>query len=80
MLPDVKSLEDTLVHLLAGQFRHALAADVKYLECLSCYRQHVLTTEQARSTETHSFQYQQFRNRKQDRKASQNKHNALCSA
>lgn len=45
ILPDVKSLEDILVHSLAGQFKHALAADLKYLECLSCYRQRVLTTK-----------------------------------
>lgn len=45
ILPDVKSLEDTLVHLLARWFKHALSADLKYLECLRCYRQRVLTTK-----------------------------------
>lgn len=42
--PDVKSLEDILVHLLAGRLKHALPADLKYLKCFSCYRQRVLTT------------------------------------
>lgn len=35
ILPDVKSLEDILAHPLAGQFKHALPADLKYLGCLS---------------------------------------------
>lgn len=29
ILPDVKSLEDILVHSLAGRFEHALPADLK---------------------------------------------------
>lgn len=45
ILPDVKSLEDMLVHKLAGPFEHALPADLKYLKCLSCCRQPVLTTQ-----------------------------------
>lgn len=36
ILPDVKSLEDILVHSMAGWFKHALLAHLKYLECLSC--------------------------------------------
>lgn len=34
-----KGLVDILVHSLAG-FKHALPADLKYLECLSCYTVH----------------------------------------
>ncbi len=44
ILPDAKSLEDILVHSLAGWFEHALPADVKYLGCFSCYWQRVHTT------------------------------------
>lgn len=38
ILPDVKSLEDILVHSLAGWFKHAPPADVKYLGCFTCYK------------------------------------------
>jgi len=38
ILPDVKSLEDMLVHSLTGCFEHALSADLRYLGGLSCHR------------------------------------------
>lgn len=61
ILPDVKSLEDILVHKLAGPFEHALPADVKYLKCLSCCGQPVLTTQldkQSATTEDMNLLYE----------------------
>lgn len=52
ILPDVKSLEDILVHSLAGRFKHALPADLKYLECLSCNKHLVLTATLKQSVAT----------------------------
>lgn len=45
MLPDVRSLEDKLAHLLTSWLKRELSAKVKYLECFSCCMKHVLNNK-----------------------------------